>query len=351
VPTEELAPAPFDIDEVLSPRWLTGALQRSFPGVSVGETEVVETLESTARKVRFSVTYDDAAGRTDLPAALCVKGYFHPEYTKFGYTGIHEARFYDVLAPQVPIRVPTPRYTGIDAGLPHGLVLMDDVVAAGSVFFNQLSWYDLDTVRQSLTELATMHAQYWDHPLAAEDWLAPKIKFFPGYISDEIMNELLRGPRGVGFPDRMRDAARLKAGLEALANRYSARPRTLIHADAHLGNLYREPGGRIGFVDWQNYEFGHWSMDVAYHLATALRPADRAGHERDLLGYYLQTLADHGGPVMSMADAWEDYRAAPAYGYFLWAMTRRVVPAITEELTQRLGHSVLTHGSLEVLGV
>jgi hypothetical protein len=32
-------------------------------------------------------------------------------------------------------------------------------------------------------------------------------------------------------------------------------------------------------------------------------------------------------------------------------MTRRVVPHITEELTQRLGKSVLDHDSLELLGV
>jgi hypothetical protein len=351
MPADELAPAPFDIDEVLSGHWLTQALQHAYPGVVVGGTEVVETLESTARKVRFRVTYEDADGHQQLPSALCVKGYFNPDYIRFGSTGIHEARFYDVLAPVVPICVPTPRYTGVDRQTQHGLVLMDDVVAQGSVFFDQLSWYDLDTARESLNELAGLHGQFWNDPLASEDWLAPKIRRFPGYISDVIMNQLLRGPRGEGFPDEMREAARLKAGMEALADRYADKPKTLIHADAHLGNLYRRPDGRIGFVDWQNYEFGHWSMDVAYHLATALQPSTRADHERDLLEHYLQRLSDQGGPAMSIEDAWEDYRAAPAYGYFLWAMTRRVVPHITEELTQRLGKSVLAHQSLEVLGV
>ena len=48
--------APFDIDEVLSPEWLTTALGRDLPGVLVGSTDVVEVLESTARKVRFTIT-------------------------------------------------------------------------------------------------------------------------------------------------------------------------------------------------------------------------------------------------------------------------------------------------------
>lgn len=350
MPTE-FAPAPFDIDVVLSPDWLSQALGHSFPGVVVERVDVVETLESTARKVRFTVSYADTAGHADVPNALCVKGYFNPEYTQFGVTGIHEVRFYDNLAAIVPISSPVPRYTGIDPQTQHGLVVMDDVVAQGSVFFDQLSWYDVATAKKSLHELAGLHAGFWEDPLSTQEWLAPKIRKFPGYISDEIMNDLLRGPRGVGFPDSMRDAARLKAGMEALAERYSTRPRTLIHADAHLGNLYQQPDGRIGFVDWQNYEFGHWSMDVAYHLATALDPVARANQERGLLEFYLRELAAAGGPQMTMDEAWEDYCAAPAYGYFLWAMTRRVVAPITEELTQRLGRSVFDHGSLEVLGV
>jgi aminoglycoside phosphotransferase (APT) family kinase protein len=174
---------------------------------------------------------------------------------------------------------------------------------------------------------------------------------FPEYIPTETMNELLRGPRGEGFPAGMRDAERLKAGMEALADRYAAMPRTLIHADAHLGNLYRTREGRIGFVDWQNYEAGSWSMDIAYHLSTALKPSVRAEHEHELLTFYLASLAEQGGPTISLDDAWDDYCAGAAYGYFLWAMTRRVEPRITEELTQRLGKAVLDHRSLEVLGV
>ncbi|MGA2304013.1 MAG: aminoglycoside phosphotransferase family protein [Acidimicrobiales bacterium] len=350
MPIDELAPAPNDLSEVLSPAWLSRALQGAFPGVIVGNIEVVESLESTARKVRFTVRYTDTGGQ-DAPTAFCVKGYFNPEYVQFGSTGIHEVHFYDRLAGRVPIQVPTARYTGIDPESRHGLVLMDDIVARGGEFFDQLGWYDSTTVRTSVTELAGLHARFWEDMLADEEWLAPKIRRFPGYISDEVLDDLLRGPRAEGLPDSMRDAARLKAGMFALADRYAGKPRTLLHADLHLGNLYRSADGRIGFIDWQNYEFGHWSMDVAYHLGTALRPSVRAESERSLLEYYLEQLAERGGPVLARHEAWEDYRAALLYGYFLWGMTRRVEPHITEQLTQRLGRAVLDHDSLEVLGV
>jgi hypothetical protein len=346
----EINPAPLDVDVVLSPEWLTGALQTAFPGARVTETRVVDVIETTARKVRLAVTYDRTTGH-DGPVALCVKGYFNPEYARFAVTGQHEVRFYERLAPLVPIRRPIAYYTGIDQQTKHGLVIMNDVVADGAVFFDQLSWYEIETAKRSLDELAGLHAAFWNHPLGDEDWLAPKIRTFPGYIPSDIMNELLAGPRGEGLPPEMRDADRLKAGLFALADRYASRPRTLIHADAHLGNLFRSPDGRIGFVDWQNYEFGHWSMDVAYHVTTALDPKVRAEHELELLQHYLTSLAAAGGPTMTVEESMEDYRAALAYGFFLWAMTRRVAPRITEELTQRLGRAVLAHGSLDVLGV
>ncbi len=92
-------------------------------------------------------------------------------------------------------------------------------------------------------------------------------------------------------------------------------------------------------------------MDVAYHLATALQPGTRSAHEQELLQHYLGRLAAARRPAMTIEEAWEDYCAAPVYGYFLWSMTRRVKPHITEELTQRLGRSVLEHDSLKVLGV
>src|SRR5215831_12316255 len=106
MPTDLRDLAPFDIDEVLSPGWLTTALGRDLPGVVVSGTDTVEVLESTARKVRFTVTYEDTGGHRDLPTALCVKGYFNPELRQFGVTGLHEVRFYDRLADIVRIRVP-----------------------------------------------------------------------------------------------------------------------------------------------------------------------------------------------------------------------------------------------------
>jgi hypothetical protein len=344
-------PASYDLAEVLSPAWLTAALEQRFPGIVVADAKVVETLESTATKVRFEVSYEQTGGHADLPAAFCVKGYFNPKVGADRRTGIHEAYFYQRLAPTVPVVVPPCYYAAADLDDPHGLVIMQDMCALGAKFFYQLDYYDVETARLSVSQLAAMHARYWGTEQGADDWLKSKILFFPAYIPTDILAELLQGPRTEGLPADMRQAERLKASMHALSERYATRPKTIIHADAHLGNLFRTAGGEIGLVDWQNYELGHWSMDVAYHLATALEPGARAVHERELIMYYLDRLADAGGPRMGFDEAWDDYRAGAAYGYFMWSMTRRVVPAITEELTRRAGRAVLDNGSYQVLGV
>ena len=50
----------------------------------------------------------------------------------------------------------------------------------------------------------------------------------------------------------------------------------LVHADAHVGNLYRTPDDRIGIIDWQLVQGNWWGLDVAYHVAAALDHARSA---------------------------------------------------------------------------
>jgi len=154
------------------------------------------------------------------------------------------------------------------------------------------------------------------------------------------LQDLLDGPRGVPLPTAIRSAERLLQGLERLAAQIRARPNCLVHGDAHAGNVFRDAQSRLGLVDWQILQKGEWAQDVAYHLAAVLTPEDRRAHERHLLDYYVGRLASFGGPVISLDKAWASYRAAMLYGYFLWAITRKVDPEIIHEFVRKLGLAV-----------
>jgi Phosphotransferase enzyme family len=91
---------------------------------------------------------------------------------------------------------------------------------------------------------------------------------------------------------------------------------TLLHADAHVCNVYTLPGDDLGFLDWQVVRRGHWSQDAGYFLQGALAEADRRAADRDLMAAYLDELGPGGAD-----DAWLWYRASPAYGLSIWLST------------------------------
>jgi aminoglycoside phosphotransferase (APT) family kinase protein len=338
-------PAPLEESVVLSPEWLTHVLD-----APVGAVEPVERLETVATKVRFRVDYADASnGRVD---AFCVKAYFNPEMRTRVAAGEPEARFYTEIAPTLPIRVPPCVYAAIDPDTGHALVLMEDLVAQGATFLTALSPYSVDQAKGTLEQLARLHAEHWDDSaLATHPFLAPRLPSFLQYVDAERIQLQLDGPRGDDLPAAVKDAARLRAGLLAIAERDAAGPQVLVHGDTHAGNLYELPGGAPGIIDWQVVQQGSWALDVAYHLGAVLDVEDRRVHERELLDHYLERLVATGAPAPSSEDAWFEYRAHLAYGYFMWAITQMVDPPIIVTFTRRLGLAVSDHDSFGLLGV
>ena len=140
-------------------------------------------------------------------------------------------------------------------------------------------------------------------------------------------------------------------GLASLAAQVRALPNTLVHGDAHAGNVYRTAAGKLGIVDWQILQKGEWAQDVAYHLGAVLTPEDRRTHERRLVDHYLERLKALGGPAIDREEAWTRYRAGMVYGYFLWAITRKVDPPVILEFVRRLGLAVSDLDSYAVVGV
>lgn len=346
--------APLDLDEVLSPEWLTGMLAASFPGVEVADAHVTEKLVTVATKVRFDVDYAHRPER-EIPDAFCVKGYFDldPDATAGSLAaGAGETAFYRELAPTLDVRTPPCVHAGSDPETGHALIVMHDLVATGSTFLSALSPYSIDQTAATLDQLARLHAARWDDPrLADVPWLTSRIATIAEYVPATRVQEGLEGPRGAALPVAVLDAPRLLEALRALVARTDGEVRCIVHGDAHAGNIYLTPDEGPGLIDWQLVHRGSWAFDVAYHVAAVLSVEDRRGSERDLLAHYLGCLERHGGVVLDAEHAWLDYRAALAYGYFLWAITQRVEPEIIIEFTTRLGTAVADHGSFELLGV
>ena len=334
---------PSTLDQLLDPEWLAPVLGLG-PDEQIVQVSPVDSLVTVASKVRFQVTVE-AADDTRRIHRYCAKGHFDGKPSSL----MSETHFYRRLAPGLGLRVPAVSYTGIDDEARNWVIIMEDVVAAGGRFLSAHEPYSADTCRQTLDQLARLHALTWeDADLLRVDWLAPRMARMAERYSVEYLQALLDDGRAEGLARELRDGARVK---EALL-RTSAWPgRSVIHGDAHSGNVYLDPEQRACWIDWQNVQAGNWAIDVSYHMATTLDIEDRRAHERDLLQFYLRRLHDHGSIDVSWAEAWEGYVRAFSYGYFLWVITTISSREVVLIHMPRLAVALTDHETFLRLGV
>jgi aminoglycoside phosphotransferase (APT) family kinase protein len=341
----QAATIPDTLDQVLDPAWLSAALAPVSGGAGVIAVNLSEIIKTMASKIRFTVRFDNDPDRVH---GFCLKAFLGGDQEFGGITTIREADFYTGIAPHISMRVPRCANVILDRAGRRGILIMEDLIAAGAHFCSALEPLTLDQAADSLDQIARLHAA--SSLLAANPWLPCRIEYLATapHFTVAVVQTFLDDPRGVTLPARTRDASLLFAGIKQLAARNASRPQTLLHGDCHAGNLYLTDQGP-GFTDWQLIQRGHWALDAAYHIAAILPVNIAENHERGLLDHYLDRLRAHGGTGPAREAAWQDYRASQIYGYYHWAITTRVDPAITAVFAERLGAGVTRHDSYKLL--
>jgi hypothetical protein len=230
----------------------------------------------------------------------------------------------------------------------HGVVITEDVIVQGATFLDALSPYTPDQVAASLAELATLHAATWGHPGYAEaSWLDPRLETLTMVRGVAEIRNNFEGPIGAGVPEEARDADRLFEAHCTLGMETKRSPTwSVIHGDAHVGNLFLDGAGRPSWLDWQIVQRGPWYLDVGYHIASALGVEDRRRTETDLVAHYLDRLAAGGVDPPAWDEAWVGVRRGIVHGFYLWGITMMVDPAITTLLLERLGTAAADHDAL-----
>jgi hypothetical protein len=335
---------PTTLDEVLSPAWLSAALGRRFPGIAVTKVIPGPVISRVSTNARFRI--ECAGGVPDgLSPDLCAKGYFTESGQGSNQAGEIEARFYRDLAEKTGMRTLRSVFADFDPETGRNVVITEDVVARGGVFTDARSDYTPEQTAQSLEELAKLHAATWSRAEYSDTpWLESRLRGYTMVRGIEDIRFNFEGPIGARVPERMRDSRRLYDVYLALADlARSATPWCVIHGDPHVGNLFLERGGRPAFLDWQLVQRGPWYIDVGYHIGSALGVDERRKHEAALVRHYLDRLAAAGIDVPTWDDAWLGIRRGIVHGFYLWGITRKVDPAITSILLERLGTAAADH--------
>jgi Phosphotransferase enzyme family len=310
--------------ESLNAATLTKALSARFPGTVVTHVVHGTVIHGTATKVRLLLEYNDAGHVHGLPATLWYKGGLEAHSLSEPMKAIYaaEAAFYRDVAPMLSMTLPKCYSVQTDPTTGHSAMLLEDMLVRNARFGHVTRPASPKLAANVLGQFARMHGAFWNSDaLAANKALAAGGELLAGFVAafncaPENWARMLTLPRARFVTDELRDRGRISALIQRLLAEDRERYTSLVHGDAHLGNVCILPGDNACFLDFQTAMLGFWAHDVAYFLAGALTIADRRNHERGLIRHYVAELREAGGQL-DEEQAWWEYRKHALYA-FCW---------------------------------
>jgi len=314
----------------LTPEWLTDALQAHAPGAVVEAVSVLDTSSGTTGRARLGLTSSDER----IPSRVFVKlPPFTPErrvMVNMVGMGVSEARFYEEIAPWLPVRTPRALHAAHDLEDNGYIMIFEDLSLAGARQPTQEEPDAFDFASQVMGAMASFHAHMWMSPrlLSGGDlhWLADRNR---GGASEEGQAIMRMGLAAFGdqMPPVFHQMAEIYIDQNArLSEVLFEGPYTLVHGDTHIGNMLRDEQGPI-LLDWAMVRQGPSLRDVAYFIANSIPHEVRQKHEEDLLRTYLAALAGHGIEI-PWNEAWDSYRLQTVSGWIAASTTAALGDAL-----------------------
>lgn len=297
----------------LTPAWLTGALAARYPGVRVASAQVLGASERTNQHVRLGLAYEARAGAPDsLFCKLPPRDAAHRARIGAGGMGAREVHFYREVAPALSLRVPACAFAAA-RGDGSFLLLLEDLAARGAAISDGTWAAPGKLAGAALAELAELHVRYEEPARLAQvaAWAAKPRGKTPDFVTQTLRHVVAH------FADRLSAPYLAIAALyadhgEAIEALWDEGPQTLIHGDAHIGNLFLD-GDRVGFLDWGMARIGTPLRDVSFFLTMGVESEDRRRDERALLRHYLDVRRALGGSTIPFDEAWRAHRLHAAY--------------------------------------
>jgi hypothetical protein len=309
---------PSEVSE-LTPDWFAAVLAAPVRGV-----EVVDAHSGTTGRARIRLTYGHS--RTGPESVFVKLAPFDPRQRRFlDYTGIGviEARLYGTLARagRLPVRLPAVWHAETDGS--RFVMVLEDLLSSGCRFPKRDDDDFPALVTSTVVELAALHAAFWESDAFAGElaWVPERAGFGPGGGKDPATASAsgtfiakALDVFGAEMPAMFTKVGQLYVDRAAeILDLWDEGERTLIHGDAHLGNLFAE-GRRTGFYDWAMISRSPGVRDVAYFCCNSVPTDLRREMEGELLDRYCAELSRRGVNLVRDA-AWEQYRLFSVYSW------------------------------------
>jgi len=224
-----------------------------------------------------------------------------------------EVEFYLQAANQTPMRTAQVYLAETDG--PDKFILVLEDLGEWDLG-NQIVGCSLEKTEAAIDSLATLHGSFWDKvDDGSMDWLPNN---FPSVQSDGLFGGTEASWDNFAdvfsdvLTDELRDA-KLKylRGLPDVQGWMNRGPRTLVHGDFRLDNLFFKKTGSefsVACCDFQAPVRGKGIQDVAYFLSGSIETELRRLHEEDLVRRWLESLRSMGVSDYSYEQAFLDYR-------------------------------------------
>ena len=184
-----------------------------------------------------------------------------------------------------------------DADVPPCILLLEDLAEAE--MGNQVAGCDPARAAIALGVLARLHAAGWgDACPPLRHWftngdIVPRL-FHAQYKNNRRSFERFAAAR-LGEHGMAHVKAIRKTGLARISRLHAEAPRTILHGDFRLDNLFFAADGSLAaIIDWQTVNRGPGVLDVAYFIAGSLPPETPEAVIDDLLRGYHDTLVTAG---------------------------------------------------------
>lgn len=342
--------------ESITDAWLGDVLGGAVPGAEVLSHTLGPVDDGTSNRRRIALEWNAPGRAAGLPAQIFCKGTqsLESRYILGMNEGVQaEVNFYNVLFPRVGVIAPPPLFARYDPQTLNSIVILQDLT-------DEVDFCTMDTAlsfehcQSQMRLLAQLHGAFYEHPLL-ETELAVfskwetffRITAFDAGFEDSCIRGFTQAESVL--PPRLfaREPEVWPATLRCV-ELHETMPRHITHNDVHLKNWFIRPDGEMGVNDWQNSCQGNGSRDLAYCIATAVVPEKRREWEHDLLRYYIEELAQRGGPALDFDQTFRRYRQQLFAALAWWSGTlgqppeapKMQPPATSLEFVRRIGVAI-----------
>ncbi|MDG2332713.1 MAG: phosphotransferase [Myxococcota bacterium] len=313
------------LKKLTSPAWL--AEKMGIEARLVESASIEEVHSGTASRSRLLVRYTEEGGEAAGPSSLFIKS-SPPDFGSslfgvlFGLGG-NEVDFYRRLRSDLTIRSPNVFYA--EGNSNHYVILLEDLTDKGCDFRTLASSCSFDEARKVITTLGTLHAGFWESPRFGTDlaWVR-RLENDRDFRLLDLVRQLSVPIACEKYDDSIpREIVdvipHLMKNYRKLEDAWAQGPRTLVHGDAHLGNMYMQQG-EVGLLDWQVFNYGQGMRDISYLLVNSLTEEIRLAHQEELIRHYLAVLAEYG-IHLAFDVAWRQYRIQSVYAWIAGVVT------------------------------